>query len=362
MALRLLDCMDRVQNRRNLRRQRVFLDRTNPVEAFSDQDLKQRCRFDRAGLRFITDLLSPQLQSATKRNFAIPPVLQVYAALRFYASGSFQLVSGDTVSLSQPSLSRIVQKVTVVLCTHLNEFITFPTSPAEIGRAREEFFQIPNGGFPSVIGCIDCTHAKIIAPNEDEFAYINRKNFHSMNIQGICSANRKFINIVARFPGSVHDARVFSDSIIGREINNGQRPRVVLLGDKGYACTKQLLTPFHDPRTDAEKRYNVAHKKVRARIEQAFGILKRKWACLHLEVRMSPERVCAIVTACAILHNIGIDRQNWDINDIENVDPDSDGDDHGETNARALDNTACRDGKAFRMQVVRTHFTNIELL
>ena len=38
-----------------------------------------------------------------------------------------------------------------------------------------------------------------------------------------------------------------------------------------------------------------------------FGILKRRFHVLHSEVRMSPERVCTIVAACCILHNIAID-------------------------------------------------------
>ena len=35
--------------------------------------------------------------------------------------------------------------------------------------------------------------------------------------------------------------------------------------------------------------------------------LKRHFHVLHGEVRMCPERVCIIVVACCILHNIAID-------------------------------------------------------
>lgn len=41
--------------------------------------------------------------------------------------------------------------------------------------------------FPGVIGCIDCTHVAIIAPKEEnnfpEEAYVNRKGYHSINVQ-----------------------------------------------------------------------------------------------------------------------------------------------------------------------------------
>lgn len=42
--------------------------------------------------------------------------------------------------------------------------------------------------FPGIIGCVDCTHVSIIAPHTDdpefpEYVYVNRKNYHSINVQ-----------------------------------------------------------------------------------------------------------------------------------------------------------------------------------
>jgi hypothetical protein len=38
-------------------------------------------------------------------------------------------------------------------------------------------------GFPDVIGAIDCTHIKIADPTVNEEEYVNRKGFHSINVQ-----------------------------------------------------------------------------------------------------------------------------------------------------------------------------------
>lgn len=43
-------------------------------------------------------------------------------------------------------------------------------------------------GFPGVVGCIDCTHVAIVAPNTNnadhpEHIYVNRKGYHSVNTQ-----------------------------------------------------------------------------------------------------------------------------------------------------------------------------------
>lgn len=45
-----------------------------------------------------------------------------------------------------------------------------------------------NHRFPGAIGCIDCTHVAIISPpkndeNYPEHIYINRKGYHSINVQ-----------------------------------------------------------------------------------------------------------------------------------------------------------------------------------
>ena len=39
------------------------------------------------------------------------------------------------------------------------------------------------GGFPGIIGLIDGTHIRIRAPEHEPEAYVNRKKFHSFNVQ-----------------------------------------------------------------------------------------------------------------------------------------------------------------------------------
>ena len=80
--------------------------------------------------------------------------------------------------------------------------------------------------FPQVIGCIDGTHVPILAPSQNEGIYVNRKNLHSIDIQAICDANLKFIDIVAKWPGSTHDAFMWRQSEIILQIESGQRPIV----------------------------------------------------------------------------------------------------------------------------------------
>ena len=117
----------------------------------------------------------------------------------------------------------------------------------------------------------------------------------------------KFINIVARWPGSTHDSHIFRTSNIHHHLEGTSFENGVLIGDSGYACLPYLMTPYPDPVTQPERRYSRALKVTRSLIERTFGVLKRRFHVLHSENRMAPDRVCTIVVACCILHNIAID-------------------------------------------------------
>jgi hypothetical protein len=58
----------------------------------------------------------------------------------------------------------------------------------------------------------------------------------------------------------------------------------VLLGDSGYPCRPFLLTPYLNPSSASEERYNEAHTGTRNLIERVFGVWKRKFHVLHSEV------------------------------------------------------------------------------
>ena len=127
-----------------------------------------------------------------------------------------------------------------------------------------------------------------------------------------------FINVVARWPGSCHDSHIMRTSAICQFLANNHHSLDdgVLLGDSGYACSPFLMTPFKNPGNRAQEAYNAAHTRTRARIEQTFGRWKRRFHVLHSEVRMAPEKVCLIVGACSVLHNIAI-MQNEPLEDEE---------------------------------------------
>ncbi|XP_058877978.1 putative nuclease HARBI1 [Acipenser ruthenus] len=202
------------------------------------------------------------------------------------------------LGLHKSTASRIVFRVSKELATRLP---VFPVESTVLNRMKSDFFSI--AGFPNVVGAVDGTHVKIQAPSADEHLYVNRKGYHSIHVQMICDANLSIINCVARWPGSSHDSRILRQSVVHEAFEGGAIPGI-LLGDSGYQLKPWLLTPFINPTNEAHTRYNNAHTKSRNLIERCFGVLKRRFHCLHGELRMVPERACNIICAAVVLHNI----------------------------------------------------------
>ena len=136
-------------------------------------------------------------------------------------------------------------------------FIYMPNNSNEILRTKKEFYKA--AGFPGVIRCINGLHIPIIAPHQDEFAFVNHKKFHSINIQGICDAHLVFLDIVAKWPGSSHKSFLLQASQVNDDFDQGKYGESWLLGDSGYRLKDWLVTLIPIPATSAERNFNVVH-------------------------------------------------------------------------------------------------------
>ena len=94
-------------------------------EGISDDNLRKRYRIGRESIRFIAALIEDEVQPMTNRNHAISTAEQVLVALRFFASGSFLQVIGDTFGYDKSTVSRIVRKVALALASNTRTSSSF---------------------------------------------------------------------------------------------------------------------------------------------------------------------------------------------------------------------------------------------
>lgn len=172
----------RRQRIRELNLQRVqFRDTFNPF-GLDDVEFRRRFRLTKPKAQVLIDSLLPHMRNIPRRG-ALSPRTRIFAALQFFATGSYQRLVGQSVdiSISQQSVSNCVREVASLLTHHLAQIIQFPTTIEQKQLLKNEFFRKYH--FPGVIGAIDCTHVRILAPREEEHNYLNRKGYHSLNVQ-----------------------------------------------------------------------------------------------------------------------------------------------------------------------------------
>lgn len=113
--------------------------------------------------------------------------------------------NSDDMDLSQPSISRVItQTITALSQPHIvTQFVSFPLDVHTLQGHKRAFMDIAR--FPGVVGVIDGTHIRIIAPSENEEFVVNWKRYHSINAEIVFSADYKILDIAAKWPDSTHD-------------------------------------------------------------------------------------------------------------------------------------------------------------
>lgn len=145
----------------------------------------------------------------------------------------------------------------------------------------EDFRKLRAENFSNVIGAIDL-YINIIKPYHDSQSYFNRKQRYAVKLQAIVDSKKRFINIFVGKPGACHDASVWRDSgiyrqIIGNEISIPDKYH--LIGDSAYPLDLMLMKPFRSNGhlSNIEKKFNVTLSSSRVVVENVFGYLKGKF-------------------------------------------------------------------------------------
>ncbi|KFM62282.1 putative nuclease HARBI1, partial [Stegodyphus mimosarum] len=293
----------------------------------SEREFISRFRLNRVAAMSLCSELKPFLK-ASANGYSVQ--MQVLSTLRFLSIGSFQYVLADVfhAKVSQATMCRFFNSVLSVLMQLAHKYIKYPSTENQLLEIQQGFCEV--SGFSNVVGAIDCTHIIINKPAvPDWFVYINRKNKFSINVQMVCDADLKVLDVVARWPGSAHDAFIWS--LCGFE--HCLESRILshhgyLLGNSGYPLKRNLMTPFSNPSLPREYIYNEKHRKARGAVERCFSVIKSRFRALHDTggtLLYSPNKVCKMVVAPAVLHNIclkyGVENPEIDVFEDEDPEP-----------------------------------------
>ncbi|XP_072033585.1 uncharacterized protein [Amphiura filiformis] len=271
----------------------------------------------RATFDLIVDQLRPRLtKQDTVMRQAIPVGKRVAITIWRLARNSDLVATSKQFCVGKSTVLNIFRETCEAIVDILMpQYIRRP-SGARLQTIIDGFRQ--KYGMVQCAGAIDGTHIPIIAPEKDHADYHNRKQFHSIILQGVCDHQYRFIDINVGWPGRVHDARVFRHSSIVDAGQNGLLfPEttenisgvdipIMIIGDPAYPLLRWLMKGYRDNGrlTPEQKLFNFTLSRNRMVIEGTYGRLKGRWRCLLTRHDSSTEFVPTVITACCILHNI----------------------------------------------------------
>ncbi|KAJ1209826.1 hypothetical protein NDU88_005198 [Pleurodeles waltl] len=262
--------------RQRRRQERIFHPRTT-LQGLREHNIIQRYRLNWQAIQQLLRNIEQQLAPTLVTPRTIPTETKLLAILHMLASGSFQTTGALVGGISQPSFSAFLPKVLDAIIRLTPRHICFPNTLQKQQETKQGFYLI--SGFPHVLGAIDCTHTRLVPPAATEHLYRNRKHTHSINVQAIVDHQGLITNIVAKYPGSVHDSYIFRHCTINEHFQDGRYGNGLLVGVWHPAMD---YDPIGNPITAAERAYNEAHRRTRSIVERTFGILKSRFHCLDI--------------------------------------------------------------------------------
>ena len=155
--------------------------------------------------------LNPELKSQdTKMRKAVEVEKKVGLFLYFIASTVSYRTLSNLLRLFRSFVCICIRKVAAAMLRELKPKYLSIAKGDELAHGIANYKE--KLGFPMCAGAIDGTHIPISTPQQNHASYNNRKWYHSIVMQALADSNYLFRDIFVGWPGSVHDARVSSNS------------------------------------------------------------------------------------------------------------------------------------------------------
>ncbi|KAE9305286.1 hypothetical protein PR003_g21542 [Phytophthora rubi] len=203
-------------------RTRIFVPRSLQWRAFvfssfaAPSEFRSHFRLTRAAFSELLAVLTPLIIKQQSR-FGKPLPAAVRLAVFLFFCGhvcSLHVLSAQ-FGIGKSTASSIIHEVARAIVARMKSLVAFPTARDQLLKLSIEFED--GYGIPGCVGALDGCHIPIVQPSvSNSKKFYNRKCFYSFNMRAVVDKRRRFLDIDVRWPGSVGDSRVFSNSAVGR--------------------------------------------------------------------------------------------------------------------------------------------------
>lgn len=183
------------------------------------------------------------------------------------------------------TIYKITRRVFTAFLRLKNKYIYWPDKEERAFIVSKKFHELPY-----CIGYVDGTEIKLAeTPVTNAVQYFSRKHIYSVKAQITCDYRLQIRHVVTGYPGSVHDARIFSNCPIATAKERYFSSQQWIAGDSAYALSETVITPYRNNSMfmtyDKRKTFNLKHSQYRVRVEHCIGLLKERFGSLK-ELRL----------------------------------------------------------------------------
>ena len=310
-----------------------------------------KCDYWMAGETFdkLVTWLTPRLEK--QETFLRQPILvmkRVAIALWRLATGDCFRSIGKTFGVGKSTCVEITHEFCKALVDKASEYIKFPETALEVGEAIQMFKDDVSCKIPQAFAAVDGTLIEIGAPDTpDKADYFARTKRYAVNTQGIIGANLEYFHISTGFPGSCHDARMWSETSMAKKLRDSTVPRrnYFKRTSKTYHSWRWRLYPLYIPDDTIQKPcYKITHQIqsyiIIVLLWRGFGIVKARYRILLKRQETTNTNVSAVIISCFVLHNFR-QRQNDQYEDHDGILQELIAKERAAKRKRTRDNTVC---------------------
>jgi hypothetical protein len=250
---------------------------------------------------------------------------QVAVALRRLGSGDSLVTIGDSFGVNHSTVSQVTWRFVESMEEKGLKHLQWPSTEVEINAIKSKFEKIR--GLPNCCGVIDATHITMCLPASEPSCnvWLDHEKNHSMVLQAIVDPEMRFRDIVTGWPGKMEEWLIFESSNFNKLCDKGERLngkklhlsegseiREYIIGDSGYPLLPYLVVPYEGKELPEPKaQFNRLHFATRMVGQRALARLKDMWRIIRGSMwRPDKHRLPRIILVCCLLHNIVIDMQD----------------------------------------------------
>jgi DDE superfamily endonuclease len=255
-------------------------------------------------------------------NGCIDHTEQISIALWYLAGGQAM----DIVLVHDISHAEVFESIWLVVDAinqHPELSINFPRSHDEQLQLANDFCRKHQAGFTRCMGAIDGMLVWIHKPSkhnmkltklEQKSFFCGRKKKFGLNMQAVCDAQWRLLDVYIGHPGSTPNFLSFMTSPLHCHLEepNFLHLDLCLFGDNAYVNTNYMVTPYKAASGGSKDVSNFYQSQLRICIECALSMLCHRVAILHKPIpqKITTAKTTALVMACCKLHNICINNND----------------------------------------------------